>query len=216
MVPNSPQGWPDGVTVIAIEGIDGSGKSTLVDGLRTDPRLGRAFAKVSSVPEFSSPIGHCLRENLNAMSPVSIAYAFAAERHWLVERCDPTVDGLVIWDRYIDSAYACRSADVMAGRAPLQLMDVVREIVERMPQPTITLHVDTSVPTAFARLVLRQQLLSSPIRNDERLLEFQREAYQQLWRERKPPPRRLDGEASRSLLVEQAVDEILSSRQPVN
>src|SRR5208283_3734123 len=149
------RGWPHGVTVIAVEGIGGSGKSTLVEDLTTEQRLYEAFTEVSSMPEFSSPIGYCLRESLGEMSPISIAYAFAAERHWLIEHCNPTPGGLVVWDRYIDSAYACRTADVRAGRAPSHLMDVVREIVERMPKPTLTLYVDTSVPTATSRLKRR-------------------------------------------------------------
>lgn len=146
------------------------------------------------------------------MSPISIAYAFAAERHWLIEHCNQTLGGLVIWDRYVDSAYACRSADVQAGRASANLMDAVREIVERMPKPNLTLYVDTCTPTAFNRLMRRQRLLQFPVRNDEQVLEFQREAYEQLWATRTPSPVRLNGEASSEALLEQAIDAILSSR----
>lgn len=174
--------------------------------------LRNAFTEVSGTQEFSSPIGPCLRDTLVAMSPISIAYAFAAERHWLIEHCNQTPGGLVIWDRYVDSAYACRSADVRAGRASADLMDAVREIVAKMPKPHLILYVDTSASTALKRLVRRQRLLQFPVRNDEQVLEFQREAYEQLWRTRTPSPLRLNGEVSGETLLEQAVDGILSSR----
>ena len=205
-------GWPHGVTVVAVEGIDGAGKSTLVAGLRVDLRLRQAFTAVSGMAEFSSPIGPTLRDSLSQMSPVSIAYAFAAERHWLIERCDRTPGGLVIWDRYVDSAYACRSADVRAGRAPAPLLNIVREIAAKMPRPDVTLYVAASVATASARLRRRQQLLGLPVRNDERLLHFQREAYEELWDAQTSPPRWLDGETNPDALLEQAVEAILSSR----
>lgn len=204
--------WPDNVTVIAVEGIDGAGKSTLIDDLIGHRPLMRAFSKLSKAPEFSSPLGHCLRKSLRAMSPISIAYGFAAERHWLIDNCDKTPGGLVIWDRYIDSAYACRSADVRAGRAPSQVMDVVNEIVARMPKPSATLYIDIDVETASTRLMLRQQRLGMPIRNNAELLAFQREAYERIWNNRTPPPKRLNGEATRSRLLEQATDAILESR----
>jgi thymidylate kinase len=197
------EGWPDGVTVIAIEGIDGSGKSTLVSSLGREPRLITAFSRVSIVHEFGSPLGPCLREGLGTMSPLSIAYGFAAERHWLIDHCDPTPGALVLWDRYVDSAYACRSADVQAGRAPALLMDVVHELTERMPKATTTLYLDTSVVTASARLEERRRLLNWAVRSD---------AYERLWRDRTPPPARLDGEASRAMVVAEATDVLLSLR----
>ena len=203
------QNWPDAVTVVAVEGIDGSGKSALVDSLIADPQLEAAFTKVSGADEFSSPVGHCLQEGISMLSPISIAYTFAAERHWLIEHCPSMPGGLLIWDRYVDSAYACRSADVKAGRAPSYLMDVVHEIVERMPKPTLTLYIDISVSTAFARTTLRQGLLGLPVRNNVEVLAFQRDAYEQLWRRRTPAPVRLDGEASRDHLLGQAIDAIL-------
>jgi thymidylate kinase len=210
--PHPHRGWPEETTVIAIEGIDGSGKSTLVNSLGNEPRLIGAFSQVSIVPEFGSPLGMCLREGLRVMSPNSIAYAFAAERHWLIEHCDPTPGSLVLWDRYVDSAYACRSADVQAGRAPASLMDVVQEVTERMPKATATLYLDTSVVTATARLEERRRLLDWPVRSDPRLLRLQREAYERLWRDRTPPPARLDGEASRAMVVAEATDVLLSLR----
>jgi thymidylate kinase len=205
-------GWPDKVTIVAVEGIDGAGKSALVAGLMASSRLKNAFTEVSRMQEFSSPIGPCLQDRLTVLSPISIAYAFAAERHWLIEHCNRTPGGLVIWDRYVDSVYACRSADVRAGRAPVDLMDVVREIVAKAPKQHLTLYVDTSASTAHARLVRRQRLRQLPVRNDEQMLEFQREAYEELWRTRMPSPLRLNGEVSGEMLLEQAVDEILSSR----
>lgn len=197
------------MTIVAVEGIDGAGKSALVAGLIASSHLRNAFTEVSGMQEFSSPIGPCLRDNLTAMSPISIAYAFAAERHWLIEHCNQTPGGLIIWDRYVDSVYACRSADVRAGRAPADLMDAVREIVAKAPRQHLTLYVDTSASTAHNRLVQRQRLLQLPVRNDEQMLEFQREAYEQLWRTRTPSPLRLNGEASDEMLLKQAIDGIL-------
>jgi thymidylate kinase len=210
--PDRLPGWPAGVTVVAVEGIDGAGKSTLVASLGTEPRLLAAFSRVSVVPEFSSPLGPCLRAGLHVMSPVSIAYAFAAERHWLIEHCDPTPGALVLWDRYVDSAYACRSADVRAGRAPAQLMDVVRDVTGKMPGAASTIYLDTSVATAAARLEERRRLLHWPVRSDAQLLRFQREAYERLWRDRTPPPARLDGEAAPALVAAAATDVLLSLR----
>jgi dTMP kinase len=203
-------GWPTDVCVIAVEGIDGAGKSTLVSALMADQRLKQAFTSVSGMPEFSSPIGSCLRDGLGVMSPLSIAYAFAAERHWLIDHCDATPGALVIWDRYVDSAFACRSADVQAGRAPSQIMDIVTDISRWMPKPALTLYVETCTATAAARLALRARISKIQVRNDETLLEFQQQAYEELWRARIPPPVRINGEAGRGQLLREAVDAILA------
>lgn len=202
-------GWSAGTILVSIEGIDGAGKSTLLEGLVADESLRHEFPQIHAVREFDSPLGECLRANLDALSPISILYAFASERHWLLERCAALSAGLVLWDRYTDSVFACRSADVEAGRMPRHLMSVVQETTARMPPPTLILFVDTPVSVAFDRTVRRQARLGLPVRNDIETLDLQRAAYLRRLKTAARASVLLDGTVSPVDLVLQARDALL-------
>jgi dTMP kinase len=99
---------------ITFEGIDGAGKTTQADLLRTHlERQGRTV--VGAREPGGTPLGERIRELLldgTAMSPASEASLFAAARAELVERViGPALERGhdVVLDRYVDSslAYQC-------------------------------------------------------------------------------------------------------------
>lgn len=150
--------WPRGsCLVVSVEGIDGSGKTTLVRSLIERLREERSDLDVLSTVEFSSPLGAALRSSLADLPALSRAYAFAAERHWMVARILQAVPDLVIWDRYIDSSFASRIADSMLGfNDAALLLDVAHDIVKRLPKPHMTLLVDIDPAVAHSRVAARE------------------------------------------------------------
>jgi len=97
--------------LIAIEGIDGAGKSTLMRNLSN--RL--PSEKYTFCAEFQSPIGCKVKDLLKEKATFFIkTYFFAADRAWTYENiADPAMKAgkTVIWDRYVDSALAYRYAE---------------------------------------------------------------------------------------------------------
>lgn len=104
--------------LITIEGIDGSGKSTLVAALRgTLSDLDPVFTREPG----STWVGDAVRRAIaERMDPVTEALLFAADHAAHLETVvRPALDGdrLVISDRYTDSRYAYQGA-MLEGRVP--------------------------------------------------------------------------------------------------
>jgi dTMP kinase len=132
------------VVHVAVEGLDGAGKSTLIDGLRA--RLGGRFEVGTFVlPDPDAFAGRDLvavvSRELPSPSADVLALGFAVNRlasyesrlrPWLADR----PDRIALSHRYVLSGLAYQSADGVALPWLLRLN-------ERMPPPDLTIFIDT-------------------------------------------------------------------------
>lgn len=135
-------------TLITIEGIDGSGKSTVVDSL-TAADFPDSISNVTFTREpTGSPAGKLLREVLSRddSDPLSELFLFMADhRKHVEETVKPALedDSLVICDRYIDSrcAYQAHTLEGVLDH-PLQFIEDLHKPWSRFPDCTILLDLD--------------------------------------------------------------------------
>lgn len=141
-------------TLISIEGIDGSGKSTVIGELTDwfdDPVL-------TSEPNEDQWLGRVLRESLSRedMDDMALFFLFLAEHAQHVANViQPALNNgeLVITDRYIDSRYAYQtpSLDDVVDGDTFQWIETIQENGwSRLPDKTI--YLDVSVDTALERI----------------------------------------------------------------
>jgi dTMP kinase len=136
-------------TLIAVEGLDQSGKETQTRRLRA--RLEAAGARVVSLtfPCYGTPIAQeiarALREG-HEYAPDVLQLLFIANRYEYRERILEWLrtGHVVLCDRYVASSIAYGEAQ---GLDPAWLADVQR----RLPQPHTTLLIDISPATAASR-----------------------------------------------------------------
>jgi len=151
--------------LVAFEGIDNAGKSTILSVLRS--HLNDCRVRIVTCEERQSPIACLLNDNaIRDLSPAIKTYLFAADRAWTYERfCLPALQkgNLVLWDRYVDSAVAYRSVEFRKRPSFIDL-----PFVHRINQPfraaDLTFYVDIPVETSVARA--RKDGASEPYRPD--------------------------------------------------
>ena len=116
--------------------------------------LGDCMVKVVTCGERQSPLGNLLTsKELAKLSPFLKTFLFAADRAWVFERvCQPELrfGALVIWDRYVASAIAYRSADFSDGTDLIDI-EFVEQINSPFPIPDLTILVDISKRTSSDR-----------------------------------------------------------------
>lgn len=133
--------------LITIEGIDGTGKTTLAKLLATHYK-----AKYIKFPSDSS-IGQLIREQLKAESPsfldlVSLQMLFVADKLSNKEIRDK--NQMIIVDRYIDSAIVYGYLDNIPMRFSLILN-------KYLPQPDLTIILDANPEICLQRLSNRKE-----------------------------------------------------------
>ncbi|GAB6946349.1 dTMP kinase [Vulcanisaeta sp. JCM 16161] len=143
---------------VAIEGIDGVGKSTVISMLRK--KLEEDGYRVYTTAEPSqSPIGRLIRDWLlkpgsNVAHPSIFALLFTADRvqHYYGE-VKPMLDEgyLVITERYMESTLAYQGA---MGLQQEWLMELHRFV----PKPDLTIILDAPIDTVINRLRSRREL----------------------------------------------------------
>jgi len=159
---------------IAIEGIDGSGKSTVITRLR-DRLVSRGFAVYITSEPSQSPIGRLIRDwllkpNADVAHPSVFALLFVADRvqHYYGE-VKPMLDRgyLVISERYMESTLAYQGAMGLP-------MDWLIELHRFVPRPDLTIILDVPVSVAMSRLSSRRRLEVFEINRDflERVREL--------------------------------------------
>ncbi|MEO0158688.1 MAG: dTMP kinase [candidate division WOR-3 bacterium] len=137
-----------GVVIVAIEGIDGAGKTTQARRLVRFLNSKGVSSRYTSEPT-GSGLGKIIRAYLRrgGIDPYLLALLFAADR---VNHLNKTVKPLlqrgyiVVCDRYLYSSYAYQG--VMTGQ-PLW----VREINRMAPAPDIAVLLDVTVEEALRR-----------------------------------------------------------------
>jgi dTMP kinase len=133
---------------IALEGIDGTGKTTLTR------RLGQTLSSAFEVYETREPsdteAGRTLRESFikGRLSPMREAELFVEDRRIHIEReIDPflSMGQIVITDRYFFSNIAYQGAEGVP-------VDKLKEMNSGFPLPDMVLYIDIDVDTALMRI----------------------------------------------------------------
>lgn len=141
---------------VNVEGLDGSGKSTVLDGITDE------YSNVVTTREPSDlKYGQMVRERLADESSNEIIdfYLFMCDRiHHIEERVKPGVkEGrLVVSDRYADSTRAYQPVALTGENKPFQSEWEAKYFIEQSMEPwnyepDLTLYIDISVDTAIER-----------------------------------------------------------------
>lgn len=141
--------------LVAFEGIDHAGKSSIIERLKSS--LDDCNVLVTICGELSSPIASTLRELLHkGGSPFLKTFLFACDRAWSYERVGlPALEagGLVLWDRYVDSAIVYRSVELSNNPSRIDL-HFVKDINRPFREADLTIYIDIGVETASKRAKL--------------------------------------------------------------
>jgi dTMP kinase len=152
---------PTGPTIIAIEGLDASGKTTqaalLAEALRNDGTIVGTLSFPRYDSFFGRRIGALLRGDdpttANNLDPRSMALWFAMDRWDAVRHEMPVCDVLLI-NRWTLSNAVYQGARAVTEAASDDVFDWVLELEFGqlgLPQPSLTILLDLSVDTSMAR-----------------------------------------------------------------
>lgn len=149
-------------TLVSIEGIDGAGKTTVIDGTEEVNGLNTYFedATYTTEPNDDTWLGKKVRQAISNdgpdTPPMSVFFLFLAEHANHVEDVvKPSLEqgDTVICDRYIDSRYAYQSYeidDLVEGDTLKWIRSIQEQKWTEVPDRTIIL--DLPVETAMERL----------------------------------------------------------------
>lgn len=136
--------------LIAIEGIDCAGKTTLVNYLQKK-------TKCIVCKELSSPLGSIIRHQILPQGSFFLkTFFFACDRAWIYEKeAKPALDDdkIVVWDRYVDSALAYRKAE--EDSANIITYSFVEEINKIFPEPDHIFYVKIPLEVFKKRSITR-------------------------------------------------------------
>ena len=141
---------------VTIEGLDGSGKSTVLDGI-TNRYPGAVTTSEPSDLEY----GQLVRRNLSdyESDPIVDFYLFMADRRDHIEQRVRPADEkgkLVVSDRYADSTRAYQPVALTGEDKPFDSPWEAKMFIEQTMahwnyEPDLTLYIDISVDTAIER-----------------------------------------------------------------
>ena len=163
---------------IALEGIDGSGKSSQI-GRLTARLEGMGVRCLATREPTGGPVGSLIRQIFTGRvtaDPRVIAALYAADR---IDHLVNEVDGLcavldkgitVVSDRYYFSSYAYHSVDV-----DMDWVIQANALSAGLVRPTLTVFLDVPVETALERI--RQNRFVKEIFDEEERLRKTRELY---------------------------------------
>lgn len=141
--------------LIAVEGLDRSGKSTLATWLAEQLRqLYRV--DVGVFRERQSPAGALLdNSSLPTLTPLVKTLLFAADRAWSYEkRCLPILrsGGIVVADRWVDSSIVNRIVQLKHAQSLIDL-SYVKIVQNPFVRPRVSLLLDIEPETVFRRAI---------------------------------------------------------------
>ena len=146
---------------ITFEGIDGSGKSTIIEQVYQQLRE-QKYAVVKTMEPTDTWIGKCVQTCIeNQTDPFVTAFTFIADRiqhgkqikKWLQQ------DKIVLCDRYAESTYAYQGAQLQNQiDQPIQYLQELSE--NRIPIPDRTFMFLLDPKTAIQRIQGRENLIA--------------------------------------------------------
>jgi dTMP kinase len=183
--PDGPRG-----RLITVEGVEGAGKSTQVEGLRA--WLGaRGVHVVATAEPDGTPLGASLRRvlgDVDRVTPLTEALLFAASRAEHVQRViRPALEAgqVVLCDRYADSTVAYQGY----GRGlPLETIVQLNRLATDGVVPDLTLMLDLDVAEGLRRARARRGALAACDPFERLALEFHERVRKGYWaiRDREP------------------------------
>lgn len=159
--------------LVAFEGLECSGKSTVVRVLGR--RLQKIGLSVTVCGELESPLREFIRRQLAADASAFLkAYSFALDRAWTYEKTLlPALEAQrhVLWDRYVDSAFAYRAAELRVKKDTLATLELVQLLNSPFRPADLTIYLDVDVETAVGRAEMKKHALPYGRGMMERVLE---------------------------------------------
>ncbi|MFC7248403.1 dTMP kinase [Halomicroarcula sp. GCM10025324] len=196
--------------LVTLEGLDGSGKSTVWDRLAADDAL--PSDTVFTREPTDSWYGDCVQRSIDDDDADSLAELFlytADHAAHLAETVEPALaDGrLVVSDRYSDSRYAYQGATLADADAFDDAMAYVRRVHEPWTRPPdLTVYLDVDPETAARRSGATNKFEAADYLADVR------ENYEQLLEADPDRFVRIDATQSPDAVSEQALRAILDRR----
>jgi thymidylate kinase len=185
------------IPIIALEGIDGAGKTTLMESLRGDPEL----SEVLFTGEFQSCVGGLLRDTAGwKRDPILKLFGFPADCAFLFKEISSTRPHprAIVWDRYVDSALAYREAERRLGRSQYGLKEA-KDINASFPPPLKVIYLALSPEQALERK-----------HGDAKLLAEAAQVYEEIAAERGDAYTKIDANQSKEEIRAHAKREILA------
>jgi dTMP kinase len=142
------------MTLIALEGIDGAGKTTILPKIAERLRDVYPNSQVIKAGEFGSPLGPVLRQSLSNLNMIEKVLWFAADRASVWASLDTIVndESIILWDRYVASAITYRTAEARRSQGDAQrIMEYVTSVNNIFPRPDLYLYLDVPVLEARRR-----------------------------------------------------------------
>jgi dTMP kinase len=139
--------------LVAFEGIDGSGKSTLIRRVAQQLRLSKVDIVVTAEPT-TTPLGRLVRRGIQErFDPLLQAGLFLTDRalHALQLAPDLLSDRVVLTDRYADSTTAYQAV-ALDGRVPQPLENLHRVQRAIFPRPDLVILLDLPPEAALRRI----------------------------------------------------------------
>lgn len=137
--------------LVAFEGIDGSGKSTVIRGVAKALRREGLVVKVTQEPS-STWVGKAVRKAISAkLDPLTLAFLFLADRseHVAGMRLDKAT--VVLTDRYRDSTSAYQAA-ALSERMPEALGWLTQLQEPLFPSPDLGILLDVPAEVGVRRI----------------------------------------------------------------
>lgn len=200
---------------IALEGIDGSGKTTLARALAGELQQQGHDVVLTKEPG-ATPLGRQVRALLDEygeeLDPVAEILLFAADRaqHYaqvIIPACN--AGAVVIADRTGDSSIAYQGY----GRGlDIDMITTLNRWTTRGVQPDLTLYVQVDYETALARVHRRGAVLTKFEKEHHAFFERVITGFETLYAHR-PDVITLDGSLSQDMITAQARDVVLAAME---
>lgn len=132
--------------IIALEGIDNAGKTTLA-GMLTDEFVKSGKNAIVS-KELTTEVGKLIKTTIKTgmLTPISKTFLFAADRQLRIEKLQEEnwFNEVVIFDRYLHSAIVYREAEQLDGMW-------VKDVNKNIPKSDIAFYIDITPEESIKR-----------------------------------------------------------------